>query len=102
MSLAIPESTSPLERGYRQSISIHYPNIDPLEMATRVKLMRWRDRLGAALARCTNRDSEDAIALALRMAANYALSVNDTPTLMRIDAAIYAMFEAARMIERAR
>lgn len=95
-----PKPVTDLERGYRASISIHYPNLDPFTMSTRVKLMAWRDRLSAALRVCSD-DSYRTLTEALRLASNYALSASDVRTLMRIDAAIFAMFEAAKMIERA-
>ncbi len=96
---AIPEAVSDLDRGYRASITVHYPNVDPMTLAVRVELLRQRDQMAAARRVCCD-ESYPALSEGLRLATSYALDSSPLRTLLFVHYAIDGLLGAARMIER--
>ncbi len=88
-----------LADAYRRSISIHYPNSDPLTMSMRVEIMALRDRASAALRRC-GPEAEAILAEAARIATLAALSGADTRQLGFIRVAIESLIFSADMMRR--
>ena len=93
---AVPD----MEAAYRSAISIHYPNCDPLSMATRVEIMGLRDRVSAALRRA-NPEAQSILAEAARIATLAALSSADAQTLAFTRVAIESLIFSADMMRRA-
>jgi hypothetical protein len=93
---AVPD----LDAAYRAAVSIHYPNCDPLSMATRVEIMGLRDRAAAALRRC-NPEAESILAEAARIATLTALSSADAQSLAFSRVAIESLIFSADMMRRA-
>lgn len=96
---AIPDAVSDLERGYRASVSIHFPNVDPFTMQCRVELMALRDKSAAALRVCCD-DAYPILSHVSRLSTLYALADRPASALLRVESACSVMIEAARMIER--
>lgn len=88
-----------LDAAYRASVSIHFPNSDPLSLSLRVELMALRDRTALALRRCCP-DAEPSLREALRLATVNALSNNDARTLGFTRVAIDNLIFAAQMLQR--
>lgn len=95
----IPDVASDLERGYRASVSIHFPNADPFTMQARCELMALRDRAAAALRVCCD-DAYPILSHVSRLATLYALADRPASALLRVESACSVMIEAARMVER--
>ena len=89
----------PQDRAYRASVSIHYPNIDDVEMATRVDIMAMRDQAYAAQRKCCD-DALPILAECHRTGSLAALSGRDTRRLVQVRMAMWMMIEAARCMER--
>lgn len=89
-----------LDEAYRASISVHFPNTDPMTMAVRVELMALRDRASAGLRRCGD-ESAPMLAEAVRLASLAALSGSPIKTLAFTRVAVESLIFAADMMRRA-
>jgi hypothetical protein len=88
-----------LADAYRRTVSVHYPNTDPLTMSVRVEIMALRDRASAALRRC-GPEAEAILAEAARIATLAALSGADTRQLSFIRVAVESLIFSADMMRR--
>lgn len=88
-----------IEAAYRAAASIHFPNMDEVTMAVRVRLMAQRDRAGAALNRCCP-EAINSLAEANRLAALAALSGAPTRTLAFVSSAVDSLIFAAEQLHR--
>ncbi|WP_380778043.1 hypothetical protein [Sphingomonas sp. R86520] len=93
---AVPD----MDAAYRAAVSIHYPNCDPLSMATRVEIMGLRDRASAALRRA-NPEAQFILAEAARIATLASLSSADPQSLAFTRVAIESLIFSADMMRRA-
>jgi|GEM_PF-6782825 len=85
---------------HRRSISIHLPNIDELEMATRVDIAKMRDRASVGMGRASEA-SAGLLSEAVRLATGSVFAQLPTSRLLRIRAAIELTLMAATAVERA-
>lgn len=88
------------ERAHRTAISIHCPNTDEMDMATRCDLAAMRDQASAAIARA-DPEAAQLLVAAASIAATWVYAPAPTSRLLRVRLAVRMMIETARSVQRA-
>ena len=97
--LAPDDGESNIERAYRASVSIHFPNIDDFEMSTRVDIMALRDAASAGRRVCSP-EAEPVLREVARIGMLASLSGLPNSRLIHIRFALHLLTMAARSLER--